>query len=242
MTTIRKGIIYIHSMYFSCKLHIVQVAITRVVANNHNHFHFRNKPLFEASITTYSKVGFRPFLGLTWAVESMENKPLFLSRNIRETPDIDQTYLDKKLDKTYWFLSACVRRGDRLVFLQLNTNLFFNMSFLCIFLLLSCMYEKLYAKRKLCVKLKLSLSFSVSETRTAVSTSLGYRGLFDWICLTPCDLFVGLFLLRKETVNQINDKKQMKSEILRHLLHSTGILIKGFTHLQRRSSRQLVNK
>lgn len=55
MTTIRKGIIYvyiyIHNMHFPCKVHIVQVAITRVVANNHNHL--RNKPLFEASITIY---------------------------------------------------------------------------------------------------------------------------------------------------------------------------------------------
>lgn len=109
-------------MHFSCKVHIVQVAITRKVANNHDHF--RNKPLFERPLPHIQ----RPFLGLTWGVESMKNKPLFLSRNIRETLDIDQTHLDKKLDKTYWFLSACVRRGDSLVFLQLLTNLFFNMS------------------------------------------------------------------------------------------------------------------
>jgi len=50
------------------------------------------------------------------------------------------------------------------------------------------------------------------------------------------------FSLRKETVNEINDKKQMKSEISRHLFHSIGILIKGFTRLQRRSFQQLVNK
>lgn len=41
----------------------------------------------------------------------MENKSLF-SKNIRETLDIDWTYLDKKLDKTYWFLSARVRGAD----------------------------------------------------------------------------------------------------------------------------------
>jgi len=84
MTTIRKGTIYIHSMYFSCKAHIVQVAITRVVANNHDQFHFSNRrPL------PHSKLGFRSFLGFACGVESIENKPLFLSRNIRETLDID---------------------------------------------------------------------------------------------------------------------------------------------------------
>lgn len=59
----------------------------------------------------------------------------------------------------------------------------------------------------------------------------GCRGLFNWICLTPCNLLLkGLyalaFMLRQETINEIKDKKQIKSEIWRHLFHSTEILIK----------------
>lgn len=59
MTTIIKGIIYIHSMHFSCKAHIVQVAITRVVANNHDHF--RNKPLFERPLPHIQRWGLDHF-------------------------------------------------------------------------------------------------------------------------------------------------------------------------------------
>ncbi len=58
MTTIRKGIIYVymyvHGMHFPCKVHIVQVAITRAGSEQSQSFPFsQNKPLFETSINVY---------------------------------------------------------------------------------------------------------------------------------------------------------------------------------------------